>query len=299
MIRKETFPKVLLLLAGLVFFSANTVYFLEDDGQKILAPVDDSFHFDFDHVREKGPFLNVKSALLVNFDNGEVVYAKNPDLVRSIASITKLVSAMVLLDNGVDLQKTEKITKQDAYRSSKSRLSVGFELTVYDLLHASLMNSDNRATRALARATCGTQEAFVREMNAKVKELGLENTIFYEPTGLDSRNVSTATEVAKILQYAYQYDLIREITSTRRYNVKIQNRKNTHRQMANTNLLIHSPYKVMSGKTGYIRAADYCLCTMIRNKDGKKLTLVVLGAPGDRTRFREARKLANWGFKQV
>ena len=299
MLRLETLPRVLLLLAALVFFSANTVYFMEDDGREVLAPVDQSYHLDFEHALEKGPYLNVKSAIVINYENGQVIYAKNPDLARPVASISKLVTAMVVLDKVKDLTRTEKITREDAYRSSRSRLSVGFEMTLYDLMHAGLMNSDNRAARALARATSGSIEAFAVEMNAKVKQLGLENTVFHEPTGLDSRNVSTAAEVAKILLYAYDYKLIREITSKKRYRVKIQNRKNTYRQMANTNLLIHSKYKVLSGKTGYIRAADYCLCTLIKNWEGKTLTVVILGAPGDRTRFREARKLAGWGFKQV
>jgi D-alanyl-D-alanine endopeptidase (penicillin-binding protein 7) len=299
MVRRDTFPRVLLLLAVFVFFSANTVYFLEDDGRGMLASVDKYYHFDFDHIREKGPYLNVKSAILVNYENGEVVYTKNADRVRPVASISKLVTAMVVLDKGIDLTQTERITKKDAYRSSRSRLAVGFELTLLDMMYASLMNSDNRATRALCRAAAPSMESFVEDMNAKVKELGLENTVFYEPTGLDSRNVSTAHEVAKIVQYAFEYDLIRKITSQKKHRVKIRNRKNTYRQMANTNLFVHSPYEVLSGKTGYIRAADYCLATIIRNNAGERLTVVVLGAPGDRTRFREARKLANWGFEQV
>jgi len=136
-------------------------------------------------------------------------------------------------------------------------------------------------------------------MNRKVKRLGLEHTVFYEPTGLDKRNVSTAHEVAKILHYAYDYPLIAEISSKKQYRVKIQNRKNTYRGMANTNLLIHSPYRVLSGKTGYIRAADYCLTTLVRNKSGQRLTAVVLGVPGDKLRFRECRKLLDWGYRRT
>ena len=103
------------------------------------------------------------------------------------------------------------------------------------------------------------------------------------------------------MPYSKEHDgyLERYITSGKTHKVRIQNRKNTHRQMANTNLLIHSPYHVLSGKTGYIRAADYCLTTMLENKAGERLTLVVLGTPGDRLRFREARKLADWGFREI
>jgi D-alanyl-D-alanine endopeptidase (penicillin-binding protein 7) len=132
-----------------------------------------------------------------------------------------------------------------------------------------------------------------------MKQLGLRKTIFYEPTGLDSRNVSTAHEVAKILHYAYDYELIAKITSGKTKICDVINRKNKHLPMANTNLIVHSKYKVLSGKTGYIRASDYCLTTLIENKKGERLTLVVLGVPGDRLRFKEARRLADWGFRKV
>ncbi|MCP4685470.1 MAG: D-alanyl-D-alanine carboxypeptidase [bacterium] len=300
MFNRKTLPKVLLMLAGFVFFSANTVYFMDQPVGPLMAAADPTYHFDFDNVRDKGPYLNLKSAILVNYDNGEVVYSRNAEAVRPIASITKLVTAMVLLDHGVDLQSTETITKQDARRSSRSRLRVGYEMTIEDLLYASLLSSDNRAARALARATCGDIESFAKEMNLKARRLGLKHTMFYEPTGLDRRNVSTAHEVAKLLHYAYDYELIAEMTATKRHMCTIINRKRYNKvQMSNTNMLIHSKHKVLSGKTGYIQAADYCLTTLVQNKAGERLTLVVLGVPGDRLRFKEARRLVDWGFRQV
>ncbi len=300
MLERKQLPKLLLLLAAFVFFSANTVYFLEAPSGRLLAASDPTYHFEFDSIPDgKRPYVNLKSAILVNYDNGEVLYAKNAEAKRPVASITKLVTAMVLLDQGVDLSSTQTITREDARRSSKSRLKVGYELTLEDLLYAAMLNSDNRAARALARAACGNIEDFVREMNFKMKQLGLKNTIFYEPTGLDQRNVSTAHEVAKILHYAYDYELIAKLTATKSQRCKVVNRKNTHLQMANTNLIIYSKYKVLSGKTGYIRAADYCLTTLVENKAGERLTCVVLGVPGDRLRFREARKLVDWGFGKI
>jgi D-alanyl-D-alanine endopeptidase (penicillin-binding protein 7) len=206
---------------------------------------------------------------------------------------------MVVLDKGVDLDSIVKITRQDAHRARRSGLRVGYALTLRDLLHASLMNSDNRATRALARATSGTVEEFVTEMNLKVKRLGLDKTVFYDPTGLDARNVSTAHEVALILHYVYDYELIAQITARKKYRAKIQNRKNTYRRFINTNRLVLSPYKVLAGKTGYIIASDYCLVTLVENKKGERLTAVVLGVPGDKLRFREARRLIRWGFRSL
>ncbi len=298
MIKLTTLPKVLLLLAGLVFFSANTIYFLEARDDSSEQIFNKQFHFDFSSSK-KGPYLNLKAALLIDYSNGNVLYSKNCDKKRSIASLSKLVTAMVLLDHKVNLDSVVTISKQDARNSSKSRLKSGYKLTVRDLLHAALLSSDNRAARALARAASGSIKAFASDMNKKMKELGLKNTQFYEPSGLDKRNVSTAVEIAKILQYSYEYPLIKKITQKKKYFVKVLNKKNKKLQMVNTNRIVYSRYKVLAGKTGYTKAADYCLTTLVKNKKGEKLTLVVLGVPGDKLRFKEARKLIDWGFKQL
>jgi len=298
-IRKSSFPRVLLLLAAFVFFTANTIHIIEVGNAELLASDNPTYHFDFDTAKKKGPYLNLKSAILVNYENGQVLYSKNAEEVRPIASITKLVAAMVILDKGIDLSRTEKIAKSDARRSSKSRLKVGYELTLEDLLVAALMNSDNRAMRALARAAYGSSEAFAKEMNLKAQSLGLKKTMFIEPTGLDKRNVSTAHEVAKIIHYVFNYPKLVEITSARKRRIPIQNHKGKYLQMANTNLLVISQYSVLTGKTGYIRAAGYCLGTLVQDKSGERLTAVVLGVPGDKLRFREIRKLIDWGYKQI
>ena len=136
-------------------------------------------------------------------------------------------------------------------------------------------------------------------MNKKAHELGLDHTLFFEPTGLDSCNVSTAHEVAKILHYAYDYELIAKITSGKKHPVKFANLKYRTGMLPNTNRLIWSRYYVDAGKTGYIQAADYCVTSIIRNKNGERLTLVLLGVPGDRLRFKEADRLLKWGFRQI
>jgi D-alanyl-D-alanine endopeptidase (penicillin-binding protein 7) len=286
-------------MVGFVLFSANTIYFVAAGDAPLLVPIDRTYHFDFDHVPKRRPYLNLKAALLINYDNGRVLYTKNCDAVRPIASLSKLVAAMVVLDEKVDLDRVVTIIREDAYRSRRSRLRVGYQFTVRDLLYASLMNSDNRATKALARATSGSIEEFVKEMNRKAKKMGLKNTIFYDPTGLDKRNVSTAREIAKILHHAYKYELIAKITSKKKYRAKVLNKRNVYRQFVNTNRLVLSPYKVLAGKTGYTIASDYCLATLVKNKQGERLTLVVLGVPGDKLRFKEARRLLRWGFRQL
>lgn len=258
------------------------------------------YSLDFQHAKTSGLAVRLKSALVVNYDDGSVLYAKNPDEVRSIASITKLMTAMVVLDMNPDLTLTAVVSKQDAYRSSRSRMMIGYKLSLGDLLYTSLMASDNRATRTLARAVFGDLDKCAAAMNAKAKELGLVNTHFAEPTGLDSENVSTASEVAKIIYYARKYPLIGKITSITNYQIKVINRKRTIRKsISNTNLLTHSPYNVLAGKTGYISASQYCVVSLLQNREGERLTVVALGAPGAMTRFREARKLVDWGFKQM
>jgi len=299
MINRKSLPKVLLMLAGFVFFFANTVHILESDNSDLQASVEPNYEFVYGDFTEAGLGLNLKSAILVNYENGQVLYARNADIERPIASLTKLVAAMVLLDKGTDLTRLESITKADAYRSSRSRLRIGYELTLEDLLVAALMNSDNRAMRALARASSGSSDAFTAEMNHKARSLGLTQTVFCEPTGLDNRNVSTAHEVAKIVHHAYSYPKIAQITSERSRKVTIVNRKSRVLQMANTNLLVLSPYNVLTGKTGYIGAADYCVAALVQNSAGAKLTAVVLGAPGDKLRFREIRKMLDWGYKHI
>jgi len=298
MVNRKSLPKVLLMLAGLVFFFANTVHIIETGNHEIQASINPNFEFVYGDFTESGLGLNLKAAILVNYNDGKVLYARNEDMQRPIASLTKMVSAMVILDKNIDMNLSAKITKEDAYRSSRSRLRVGYELTLRDLLVAALMNSDNRAMRALARACSGSIEEFTVEMNRKVRMMGLRNTEFVEPTGLDRRNVSTAQEVAKIIHHAYKYPEIAGITSDRARMVAVLNNNHRNLQMANTNLLVLSPYDVLTGKTGYIRAADYCLGALVENKAGEKLTAVVLGVPGDRLRFREIRKMIDWGYKQ-
>jgi serine-type D-Ala-D-Ala endopeptidase (penicillin-binding protein 7) len=293
---------VILVAAGAAFIPslASKPGVVEaQQAQTVQAKLDP---FNFESVKAVGPKLNLRSALLVDYESGKVLYAKNSEMAQPIASLSKLVAAMVVLDNVTDFSKTIIVSKDDAYQSSFTRLHQGWELSLDDLLHASLMASDNRATRALARATSGTYDAFVEKMNAKCKSLGLKSTVFYDPTGLDSRNVSTAHEVALILNAAYKYPTIANITSTKTWTAAIKNRGRRRASICalrNTNrLMFTSPFQVLAGKTGFIEASAYCLATLLANDRGEKLTLVVLGAPGGSLRFKEAKKLATWGFAQ-
>jgi len=242
-------------------------------------------------------YLNLRAAIALDNDTREVLYCYNADEIRPIASISKLLTAMVVLDNYMP-DSVMTITRADARRSSRSIFRVGDRVTVRDLLHSALLQSDNRAARVLARAVAGSIEEFAEMMNKKARKIGLENTIMYEPSGLDERNQSTAAECAKLINIAMQYPEIARITSLKKYEFKLVNRKRNKR-LINTNKMVFSKYKVLAGKTGYIIESDYCLATVLQNGQNEEVTVVVLGSPGPRTRFREARRLANYAFGKI
>ncbi len=243
-------------------------------------------------------FLNLKSALAVDNKTGEVLYSFNASETRPIASISKLLTAMVVLDS-YKPDTIIEITKQDARRSSRSLFRTGTKVKAKDLLHAALLQSDNRAARALARTTAGSYEEFAKLMNKKAKEIGLEHTEMCEPTGLNEKNCATAGDCARLVINAMMhYPEIARITSLKKYEFKPVNKKRKIR-LINTNKMVFSKYKVKAGKTGFIIKSDYCLTTVLQNSKGREITVVVLGSPRGSIRFREARRLANYAFKKI
>ncbi len=241
-----------------------------------------------------GIHLNLKSAIAIDNETHKVLYCYNADDTVSIASISKLITAMVVLDN-YQPDSIATINDEDSRESSRSIFRSGDKAKVRDLLHAALMRSDNRATRALARYMAGSIDSFALKMNEKIKEIGLKNTVVFEPTGLDERNRSTAADCAKLINAAMLYPEIPQITSLQQYSFDFLNRRKT-KNLINTNKLVYSKYKILAGKTGYITESAYCLTTVIKDDKGKTVTVVILGAPGPQTRFREARRLGRLGF---
>ncbi|MCP4633480.1 MAG: D-alanyl-D-alanine carboxypeptidase [candidate division Zixibacteria bacterium] len=243
-------------------------------------------------------YLNLRAAIVIDNESDEILYCYHADEKRSIASISKLLTAMVVLDNYMP-DSTITITKKDSRRSSRSIFRTGDKIKMRDLLHSALLQSDNRSARALARTVAGSIERFAEKMNDKAKKLGLKNTIMYEPSGLDERNQSTAADCARLVYFAMQYPEIARITSLKKYEFKLVNRKNRKKRLINTNKMVFSKYRVLAGKTGYIIKSDYCLATIMENGSGDQITLVVLGSPGPQTRFKEARRLANYSFRKI
>lgn len=246
----------------------------------------------------RGMALNARSALIVDNSNDAWIYAKRPTRVRPIASITKLLTAMVYLDLDPNLDTVVYISGRDCYKSAKSHIYKGEAYKASDLLLAALMSSDNRAARAIATASGLARLHFIEKMNEKARSLGMMDTKVFEVTGLDERNVSTAADIAILIREANKYPMIKKASSMYTYRCKLQNKKRTKR-FVNTNRLVRSRWNVVVGKTGFIIESDYCIATILRNKQGKEITLVVLGAPTNSIRFAVARKMAFFGFKRA
>jgi len=240
--------------------------------------------------------INARSVLLVDNSTGAWLYTKKALDTRPIASLTKLLTAMVYLDTHPNLDTVVYISGRDCYKSAKSHLREGEGYKASELLSIALMASDNRAARALATASELPRQAFIDRMNAKARELGMMNTKIFEVTGLDERNISTAADIATMVNAAMKYPQIKKVSSTYRLRIKVQNKKR-YKNFVNTNRLVLSKWHVLLGKTGFIRESDYCLGTILKSKSGQEITVVVLGSPTNSTRFRVARKLADFGFK--
>ncbi len=240
--------------------------------------------------------LEVKStsALVIEQGQGRLLYAKNIDAVVPIASITKLMTAMVVLDAKLDLKEGVAITDDDVdmLKHTRSRLRIGTVLERDELLRLALMASENRAAAALGRAYPGGIHAFVTAMNHKAFELGMARTRFVDSTGLSSDNVSTAQDLAKMVVAAYRYPLIQEYTTLPGYVVH----SNGGRPMAfnNSNGLVRdSSWHIDVSKTGYISEAGRCLVMQARIA-AKPVIIVLLDSWGRYTRIGDANRIKRW-----
>ncbi len=242
--------------------------------------------------------LRSAAALVMDQSTGELLYAKNPDLATPIASITKIMTAMVTLDAGLRLDEEIEINSEDLDRLkfTSSRLPLGTTLTREELLHLALIASENRAAAALSRAYPGGREAFVRAMNRKALQLGMHHTHFVDGTGLSSSNRSTAADLARLVDVAYQhYPLIRDISTTGNYDVDVPGRKRMrHVAYVNTNALTRSKeWDIGVSKTGYINEAGHCL-VMQAQIAGQKVVIVLLDSFGKMSRIGDATRIKRW-----
>ncbi len=239
--------------------------------------------------------LSSAKALIVNQNTGEVVYAKNTNATTPIASITKLMTAMVMLDAQLSLDEILTISEGDVdyLKGTSSRLKVGAELSRSDMLQLALMASENRAASALSRHYPGGRYAFIKAMNAKAIQLGMTNTTFLDSTGLNSGNVSTAEDLAKMVAAAYQYPEIRMASTSPSHEVYV----NGHTygvNFNNTNGLVRGgEWQIGLSKTGYISEAGRCL-VMQAQIAGEPMIIVLLDSNGKMTRIGDANRVRKW-----
>lgn len=227
-------------------------------------------------------------AIVVDPTTGRVLFEKNADRAVPIASLTKLMTALVFLEQKPDLAREATVTREDWTGAGHTQLRVAERVPLDDLLHMSLMVSDNCATRVLARQAGLDREDFLAAMNKKALEIGMSHTRFVETTGLDERNVATAADVARLLEVAARQPRIHTITTTRSHEFRTSARRAHF--IGNTNRLLYGRYEVVGGKTGFISEAGYCFATWVRTQ-GRDLIAVVLGAPTNATRFADAVRL--------
>jgi D-alanyl-D-alanine endopeptidase (penicillin-binding protein 7) len=239
------------------------------------------------------PDLRAAAGIVYDADTNEVLWEENGDMQRSIASITKVMTAFVFLENDPDLTEQVLVTRADVYRASTTMLRAGDRFTTGDLLHLLLIASDNAAARALARVSPLGYDGFIERMNEKALELGLEHTHYVDTSGLMSDNLSSALDMARLITLASQDDRMASIMRLPEYTISNAKRKVTFRS---TNYLVREgDYDVRAGKTGFISKAGYCLATVLRLPEtGRNIAVVVFGARSNAGRFMESRNLFNW-----
>jgi len=246
-------------------------------------------------LHQSADSLDLKSgvALILDQDTNEVLFSKNSEAVLPIASLTKLMTAVVVTEAQQPLDELVTITDEDidTEKGSRSRLRVGTQLRREDMLHLALMSSENRAANALGRSYPGGLAAFVAAMNHKARSLGMNDTHYVEPTGLSSRNQSSARDLATLVRAAHEVPLIRQLSTSPEYMVEVGNR---NVQFRNTNGLVKSPeWEIGLQKTGYISEAGRCL-VMQAKLAGRHLIMVFLDSAGKYSRIGDAERVRRW-----
>lgn len=249
--------------------------------------------FKLDDLGEQVPDVRAAAAIIYNPETNQVLWESNSQDQLSIASITKVMTALVFLESGMPLSTRVNVQRSDVYRASTTYIRVGYEVTADDLLNLLLIGSDNAAARALARVSPYGASGFVDRMNQKAAELGLERTHYADPSGLLASNVSSAYDMARLIAFVSADERMGSVMRKAKHTVYAGNRQIN---VSSTNHLVRSgEFDVVGGKTGFISRSGYCLATMLRlPRTGQKVAVVVLGARSNQGRFWETRHLFNW-----
>jgi D-alanyl-D-alanine endopeptidase (penicillin-binding protein 7) len=237
--------------------------------------------------------LSSRVALVIDQETNEVLFSKNDEAVLPIASLTKLMTGLVIAEAGLSMTAPITITRDDidTYKGSRSRLAVGTTLSRGELMHLSLMSSENRAAHALGRTYPGGMRRFVQEMNAKARQLGMSDTRYVEPTGLSSENKSSARDLAILVSAAYERPMLRDLSTSPGYQLDVGRQT---LQYNNSNRLIRNPaWDIGLQKTGYISEAGRCLVMQARVA-GRQVIMVFLDADGTLSRSQDAERVRRW-----
>ncbi|CAE1145926.1 MAG: D-alanyl-D-alanine endopeptidase [Serratia rubidaea] len=237
--------------------------------------------------------LHSRAALVVNAKTGKTLYQKQANRRMPIASLSKLMTAMVVLDNKRPLGNKIKVTRadRDLLKKTHSRLTVGSVLSRRDMLHIALMSSENRAAAALSRYYPGGRPAFVARMNRKARQIGMKNTRFRDPTGLTPRNVSTARDLLKMVKHAYRYQTIRAFSTDKQQIVHPGHGQLVYR--SSNGLINNHAWDIRLQKTGYTNEAGHCLVVRTVIK-GQPIVMILLGSQQRYGHYSDAIRLKNW-----
>jgi D-alanyl-D-alanine endopeptidase (penicillin-binding protein 7) len=249
--------------------------------------------FRVDEFGREVPDVRAEAAIIYNPETNEILWADHAEDLRSIASITKVMTALVFLDSGADLEMPVTVQRTDVSRASTTYLRAGYKLTAGDLLNLLLVGSDNAAARALARVSPYGAVGFIEQMNEKAKLLGLTSTRYADPSGLLADNVSSAYDLARLIAYAAADERIGGIMRKASYTTRAGTR--TISATSTNQLVKNGDIDVLGGKTGFITRSGYCLASLLRlPQTGQLVSVVVLGAKSNTSRFWETRHLFNW-----
>jgi D-alanyl-D-alanine endopeptidase (penicillin-binding protein 7) len=248
------------------------------------------------------PRLSARVAVVMDLDTDVVLFQRHAEQVHAIASISKLMALRVVVRRGLDWKGSTTIIKDDVVQTrggARSRLIIGRSYRNADLVRAALLGSDNRSVLALGRSVGLGADVFAAAMTIEAKGLGLEHTVFADPTGINHGNRSTGLEVAKILRAVLAMPELASITRLKKWKTAAKERSGIPLIYRNTNALVHKEDReVLAGKTGFNSAAGWCVASAIQLPSGRRVAVVVLGTPTKYTRFRDSFRLEQWVVKQ-
>lgn len=249
--------------------------------------------FKVDDAGREVPAPRAAAAIIYDPETNQVLFEEHGLELRSIASITKVMTALVALEAFADTADVVTVSRTDVTRASTTYLRTGYKVSLDELMHLLLIGSDNAAARVLARVSPYGSEGFVARMNEKARELGLTQSHFEDPSGLLSGNVSSAFDIARLIAYAAADERVGSVMRKAEFNF-VPGKRNVH--VNSTNRFVRSgELDVLGGKTGFISSSGYCLATLVRlPQTGRQVAMVVLGARSNAARFAETRHLFNW-----